>query len=263
MTSIAPVAWACAGVKWQVRSAGVLAASAPLLQQPDSCFVGDVSLLRDTTYVTMGRVPVAFSGGERWLLRRTNYTKPKARLRDTFRVSGPMRAFTRGLEFERVGLPTPRVLAAGIRRAWQKPVKGYLLVEEIHTATTLVEYLRTHGQVPGRTIANVARAIVQMHEAGFTHGDLTINNVLLDASLQPWFIDLERARARPRAVNWREAVEDFFRFARHVDTLGPAARFAALRLVRHYCAGRRWRGREREFATAVLARLHAKLKDNA
>jgi hypothetical protein len=100
-----------------------------------------------------------------------------------------------------------------------------------------------------------------MHSGGFIHGDLTISNVMLDSQFQPWFIDLERAQSRFRPVNWREAVEDFFRFARHVPTLGFAARFAALRLVKHYCTERGWTGRERDFATAVLTRLRRKLND--
>jgi hypothetical protein len=64
-------------------------------------------------------------------------------------------------------------------------------------------------------------------------------------------------------VNWREAVEDFFRFARHVPTLGFTARFAALRLVKHYCAGRHWGGREREFVLCVEKLLRRKIRDSS
>jgi hypothetical protein len=208
----------------------------------------------------LARLPASLSGEHRWLLRRTNYGKREACVRDFFRPAAPIRAFRRGLEFERAGLPTPRVLAAGVMRRWQVPVKGYLIVQEIQPAETLVERLRAHGQITGAAIRRVAQAIVRMHESGLTHGDLTINNVLLDAQQLPWFIDLERARARPRPVNWREAVEDFFRFARHVPALGFPARFAALRLAKHYCAGRHWGGREREFVNHVQARLREKVK---
>lgn len=260
---IAPVSVQRGEVKWTARSPQILTALEPLLKTADSFLTEKKSLLRDTVLVTLARLPASISGEQRWLLRRTNYGKRDARVRDLFRPSGPMRAFRRGLDFERAGLPTPRVLAAGIGRRWHLPAKGYLLVEEIQPAETLVEHLRSHGQIPGTAIRRVAQAVVRMHDRGFTHGDLTINNVLLDEQLLPWFIDLERARSRARPVNWSEAVEDFFRFARHVPTLGFAGRFAALRLVKHYCVGRGWAGRERNFALSVEARVRQKVKNNA
>ena len=92
------------------------------------------------------------------------------------------------------------------------------------------------------------------------HGDLTINNILLDEHLDPWFIDLERARLSAKAVGWQRAAEDFFRLSRHVEKLGPSAQRAALRLTVRYCTVRGWAHRSREFAAAVRARLRRKLK---
>jgi hypothetical protein len=45
-----------------------------------------------------------------------------------------------------------------------------------------------------------------------------------------------------------------------VPALGFPARFAALRLAKHYCAGRHWGGKEREFINHVQARLREKVK---
>jgi tRNA A-37 threonylcarbamoyl transferase component Bud32 len=99
-----------------------------------------------------------------------------------------------------------------------------------------------------------------LHGKGFIHGDLTIGNVLLDARLGPWLVDLDRGRTTAGPVAWRGAVEDFFRFARHVPTLGPGARFGALRLLKAYCRERGWLGRERDFAADILKRLKQKVK---
>lgn len=256
---IAPVSFRRGDVKWTARSSQVMTALAPLLPAPDAFLTEKESLLRDTVLVTLARLPASLSGEGRWLLRRTNYGKPEARVRDLFRRSGPMRAFQRGLDFERADVPTPRVLAAGIVRQWHQPLKGYLIVEEIHPAETLLEHLRRRGNLAGAETERIARVIARMHECGITHGDLTINNVLLDAQRRPWFIDLERARVRAWPVGRGGAVGDFFRMARHVEELGPAARQAGLRLLRHYCIVRGWTGQARSLATAILERLERKV----
>ena len=246
-------------VQWMVRADDDVSAHETIFREPDA-ELAQHQPFRDTILVTLARIPGAMPGGKSYLLRRTNYGKPMARVRDFFRTAAPIRAFRNALELEAAGIPTPRVIAAGIVRKLQKPICGYLLVEEISGASSLVDYIKAHHGVPHRTIKEMAQVITHLHEKGIIHGDLTIGNVLLDAHLKIWLVDLDRLKTQSRAVNWRGAVEDFFRFARHIPVLGPGARFGALRLLKAYCALRGWAGREREFSADVLERLKQKVK---
>lgn len=260
---ISPVALRAGGIRWKARSAALAADISELLREPDAWLADKDRLVHDTFLVTMGRVAWPALKGSRWLLRRTNYGKPMATFRDFFRVSGPMRAFQRSLAFEQADIPVPRVLAAGIVRKLHRPVVGYLLMEEIVSAASLREHAQRHRNFPPAVVERVTKAVARMHENGFVHGDLTINNVLLDERLQPWLVDLERAKFLGPPANWRATVDDFYRFARYISKLGPGGRFASLRLLILYCRLRGWAGREREFANAVLTRLRLRVKEAA
>jgi len=255
----APVTLRVGPVRWRVRSAEVAEAIRAVLLDPEAWLNRKDVLIHDTWRIRIARVPLSLDPCGRALLRRSSYGKGGAQWRDFFRTAGPLRAFRNALALERAGIATPRVLAAGIARSFHVPKAGYLLVEEIVPAVTLATLVRQPGPIPVATIRRVAGMIARMHQQGFIHGDLTINNVLLDGQSQPWFIDLERGRRCPGPVNWRQAVEDFHRFARHVGKFGAPARFAALRLLKHYCAARGWAGREREFSAALYQRLKHKL----
>lgn len=256
---VAPVALKAGQVRWRVRSAAVAEALRELLQAPDVPRQNKDALIHDTWLVSVARVALPIVPGGRALLRRSSYANRHARWRDCFRTAGPLRAFRQALALERAGIATPRVLAAGVARVFRVPRAGYLLVEEIAPATTLAKLAQQPGYVPPLVTRRVAEMIARMHGLGFIHGDLTINNVLLDEHLQPWFIDLERGRRCWSPVSWRQAVEDFHRFARHVGKFRVPARLAALRLLRHYCQLRGWAGREREFAEALRRRLAHKI----
>ena len=255
----APLFLRIGSVRWVVRSAAVSESIQGLLQEPEANFASKQSLIHDTWLVSLAPVPVPVAANGRALLRRTNYGKRHARWRDFFRTAGPLRAFQNALAMEQAGLPTPRVLAAGVARKLNVPQVGYLLVEEIAPATTLAMLARQAGGLSGTAVRRVAGEIARLHGQGFLHGDLTINNVLLDGEGRPWFIDLERARHVGRPVNWRQAVDDFHRFARHVGKFSPGAQMSALRLLKHYCVARGWSGREREFAGALYQRLKHKI----
>jgi hypothetical protein len=258
--SIAPIRLSIGTAQWEVRSSAVVESISDLLRQPDNYLERKEGLIHDTFMVTLGRVSLPTSASHRLLLRRNNYGKPAAKWRDTFRTAGPFRAFRSALEMERAGLPAARVLAAGIRRAWRVPQAGYLLVEEIPNAVTLASLAQRPAGLSRRGIRRVVGDIVRLHENGFIHGDLTINNMLLDDGGQPWFIDLERTRRVRGAVNWQQAINDFHRFARHFGKFSAVVRFGALRLLKDYCEGRGWTGKEREFINALARRLRRKIE---
>ena len=241
---------------WRVRSPEPVGLR-EVLEGPDRMLARREALLRDTPLVTLVRLTL--SGGTAVLLRRTNYAKPSARWRDAVRGAAPMRALRCAVALERAGIASPRVFAAGVVRKGWLPVVGYLVVQEVPGAVTLARCAADPAcSISPTSVRLVAEAIARLHEAGWRHGDLTINNVLLDAQGRPWFIDLDRARRVIVPMGWLRAVEDFHRFARHVRGFRRAAWFSALRLLRHYCALRGWQGREREFARAIAGRLRGK-----
>jgi hypothetical protein len=247
-------------VRWILRLESNVSALETLLTNPET-FFRPHTLVRDGTMVTIARISLPALASQPLLLRRTNYGKPRARLRDCFRPAAPIRAFRNALALEREGIPTPSVIAAGIVRRWAVPVGGYLLVEEIQSAQSIGDYVVAHRGLPHGAVERVADAIGKLHHLGFIHGDLTIGNILLDRQMQPWFVDLERMRSCGEPVNWQLAVEDFFRFARHVRKLGPGARFGAWRLIKRYCVQRHWAGREREFVSDILEVLQRRVRD--
>jgi hypothetical protein len=260
LTAVAPLALKIGRARWQVRSAAVAQLISGWLNDPDALLANKAALTHDTLPVTMARTAWPTAPSRHALLRRNNYAKPSTRWRDVFRTAGPLRAFHTALALERAGIPTPRVLAAGVVRQLRLPRAGYLLVEEIAPATTLAKLAQQPAGIPRLTIRRVAEEIARMHERGFLHGDLTINNVLLDGQGQPWFIDLERARIIGHPANWRQAVDDFHRIARHVWKFSPGARRSALRLMITYCAARGWAGRERRFSDAIFQRVKHKME---
>jgi tRNA A-37 threonylcarbamoyl transferase component Bud32 len=247
-------------ISWVLHSESDLSALETLLANPEKIFRPD-TLVRDGTMVTIARVPSPLRSVESCLLRRTNYGKPRARLRDCFRPAAPIRAFRNALALEVAGIATPRVIAAGVIRTWRVPLKGYLLVEEIQSAQSIGDYVTVHRGLPHAAIERVADVIANLHKSGFIHGDLTIGNILLDQRLHPWFVDLERMGSYGSPVEWRQATEDFFRLARHVKKLGPGATFGALRLIKRYCAQRGWAKRERQLSTDIFDLLRRKVRD--
>jgi hypothetical protein len=63
-------------------------------------------------------------------------------------------------------------------------------------------------------------------------------------------------------VGWRQAVEDFHRFARHFGKFSPAGKRGALRLLKQYCFARGWAQREREFIQLLEKRLKHKIAED-
>ncbi|HEU0230490.1 MAG TPA: 3-deoxy-D-manno-octulosonic acid kinase [Burkholderiaceae bacterium] len=97
------------------------------------------------------------------------------------------------------GLAVPRPIAA-----------AYWRHGPTYTAAIIVE--RIAGAVPLAcamdpvSCPKVARAIFDMHEAGFWHADLNAFNILFDGGGQVWLIDFDRGRrcrltSRRRAAN--------------------------------------------------------------
>jgi serine/threonine-protein kinase RIO1 len=256
---VAPVRFRAGFARWEVRSAAAAQAIGELLREPERFTARPDSVIHQTWLVTVTRACLPALGNGSWLLRRSNYAKASARKRDFFRTAAPIRAFRNALALEAAGIPTPCALAAGVRRVLRVPRAGYLLTEEVSDAVAVARLMQSEAGASRAAVSAVAEAIAQLHERGFIHGDLTINNILLDGVARPWFIDLERTRRVRGPVNWGQAVEDFHRLARHFSQFSPAGRSGALRVVVLYCAARGWAGREMEFAQAIYRRVKTKI----
>lgn len=254
-----PVSLKAGSVRWRVRSAEIAAEIRDVLDAPKEAMQRSDTVIHETGVITIVRVPLPIAAGGHALLRSNNYGRHRVRMRDFFRMSGSLRAFRNALALERVGIPTPRILAAGILRSFHVPRAGYLLMDEISPAITLAELAKRPDSIPPGVIRGLAEEIANMHGKGFIHGDLSINNVLIDENLRPWFIDLDRARRTFGPANWNNTADEFHRLARHVWKFRPCMRFAALRMLVQYCRLRGWSGREREFAEAVHRQLAKKV----
>lgn len=259
LQTIAPARLKAGAVRWEVRSPAAAQVIGELLRNPERFTAQRENVIHQSWLVTMVRVSLPTRLDGVWLLRRSNYAKRSAQRRDFFRIAASVRAFRNALALEAAGMPTPRPLAAGVEREFGVPQTGYLLTEEVPGALTLASLAQSEAGAPRTVLHAVAEAIARLHERGFIHGDLTINNILLDATGRPWFVDLERTRRVRGPVNWRQAVEDFHRLARHFSQFSPAGRSGALRLVVLYCAARGWAGRELEFAKAIYERVRHKV----
>lgn len=132
---------------------------------------------------------------------------------DRYRGSPAQRAFQAALFLREGGLSTPAPIA--VLELWQSgPAKTARLKQSYYLcaylqADSLREQLRwiytqnPDNQAMLELLGRVAPAVADMHDAGFRHGDLGNQNILLprraDGSLEkPQFIDLNRARIKPQ-----------------------------------------------------------------
>lgn len=117
-----------------------------------------------------------------------------------------------------------------------------------------LERRRVAGEDARRLLREVARLVARFHDAGFFHGDLTANNVLLapDAGARPdgapglWLIDLDRTkslRRLPAAVRLAAQVVDLRMLL--LSSWRKIPRRAWLRLFVEYARARGIRGAAR------------------
>jgi 3-deoxy-D-manno-octulosonic acid kinase len=97
------------------------------------------------------------------------------------------------------GLPVPRPVAA-LCEFRGLISSGALLTACIPCAQTLADVLPGQSDDPHAMSdiwARVGKCIRQFHDAGVWHADLNARNILLDAELRVFLIDLDRARFTP------------------------------------------------------------------
>jgi len=110
------------------------------------------------------------------------------------------------------GLPVPLALAAGWWRAGGFWYRQALLTRRLEGTRSLAESLQAHdSDIPW---AELGRTLARFHLEGVGHPDLNAHNILIDAALQPWLIDFDRASDGPLSA--RQAAANLARLRRSI-----------------------------------------------
>jgi tRNA A-37 threonylcarbamoyl transferase component Bud32 len=170
-------------------------------------------------------------------LKRYNIKKKISVLKDLFRESRAIRAYRKAYHLELLGIPTPRPVAAAERRRVRVLLHSYFVMEEIPGAIELGEYLRRTQRPHREVITRIGELIGRLHDEGFSHRDLKETNIILDAKLTPYVIDLEGLTYQ-RLVPMGRAVADLQRLARGAANYPNVTRDDRAVFLHAYCRTR-------------------------
>jgi 3-deoxy-D-manno-octulosonic acid kinase len=167
-----------------------------------------------------GEVLIVEHGADTWVLRHYRRGGLVARfVDDHYLWSGAARsrAFRewRLLRTLRAaGLPVPNPVAAHVYRT------GLIYTADIITSylpdTRKLSWFIAQGRVPAESWRRVGAMIRAVHEQGVDHPDLTAHNVLLDGQGQPFLVDFDNARLKPRGEWQRLGIQRLNRSLRKV-----------------------------------------------
>jgi serine/threonine protein kinase len=121
------------------------------------------------------------------------------------------------------GIPTVLSIGAIHHRIFFPFYRAYFLSLEVPHAIDLIQYFNERGAHPSRenlslkrkTIRSAGLLIRQFHQAGFSHGDLQLKNVLV-AEDQLLLIDFDRSYRKP-SLSTRERMKNLLRLNRSVE----------------------------------------------
>ena len=231
--------------------------------------------LRGSSSRSAGRASVwrwspSWRGGHPLVVRQFVHGGVLRRLwADLFLTSRPMLGEVRvGLHALGRGVPTCRPVALRLERVWGPLLRAHYVTEEIEGAENLLEFcLRPGGAAdcpPAQRqalAAALARTIAAMHEAGISHGDLNLKNLLVvegQGEAIVCVVDFKKARLMDR-VALKARLRGMVRLDRSV-VKWPASRRAVtvtdrLRVLRNYLrlqpeAGGNWKDIARRVRTS-------------
>jgi 3-deoxy-D-manno-octulosonic acid kinase len=174
-----------------------------------------------------GAFRVVLPGGQRAVVRLYRRGGVLARfVHDTYLAPGlglgsglgtrPLRELAVTAEVRRRGVATADVLAARVEG--DVFYRGALLTAEIPSATTLIDALRRADPAARRVLAaSAGRAIAGLHEAGVSHADLNMTNILVAPGPDGEriaLVDFDRARLRDGALPTAARRRNLTRLAR-------------------------------------------------
>jgi tRNA A-37 threonylcarbamoyl transferase component Bud32 len=101
-------------------------------------------------------------------------------------------------------------------------------------------------------VSRLASLLARLHEQGFSHRDLKSTNVLLDAELRPYLIDLDGLRQAGRVTAKRSA-RDLARLWRGVSASPARLGANPWRFLKAYRSHRGWQADLRSLARQIQA----------
>jgi tRNA A-37 threonylcarbamoyl transferase component Bud32 len=217
-------------LKWQVRLPFAGAALSEIEAAPDR-------LLGQKAFtIKTGRTSSVGCKGA-FVLKRYNSPGAANLFKNIFRSSRSRRAYRKGYHLELLGIPTPRSVATADRRIGPALRCSYLITESIPGAQELGAYLRCVDHPDKQVIYLTAQLLAQLHQEGFSHGDLKERNILLDSQLKPYIIDLDALRYR-KGIHDAAAAGDLQRLNRALESYPNIGRWERFAFLRHYCRRR-------------------------
>lgn len=135
--------------------------------------------------------------GHDFFFKRTNNKGVRHTFRYLFRPARSYRAAFAADRIRAAGLPTPRVFAAGERKAGPFLLGSYLITEALDDVVPASAFLSGNplaAQQPEKILKAAGRLLRGLHADGFYHGDLKFSNLYLrnDGSLGFWDLDSVR-----------------------------------------------------------------------
>ena len=162
------------------------------------------------------------------ILKRVDATRWTDPLASMFRPPPALHAWRMGHALALRGLATPRPLAVWHRSRCGLPTTGYLLMDRLPEARTLLDHLRAGGEKRG-VLHELGRLIRRLHAWHLSHRDLKAANILVsparpvmgargleraesDGKQHVWLCDLAGVRRHP-GISEARRVRDLARLA--------------------------------------------------
>ncbi|MCX7825278.1 MAG: lipopolysaccharide kinase InaA family protein [Verrucomicrobiae bacterium] len=213
------------GLTWHVRRSALNCGLETVLESADRLVEQRGAQIKDSRSATIARA-------QGYFIKRTNPGKLANWFKDIFRPSRAQQAFLRAYHLELCGIPTPTAVACGDLRTLGFLHHSYLVTVDVPLALDLSQIVLR--KVPltlterRRMLRDLAQLIAKLHDCGFSHRDLKVQNILAGPPPRRplYLIDLDGLSDVDRVTPQR-ARKDLARLdrgAREVLLAGPRER---------------------------------------
>ncbi|MCG2676344.1 lipopolysaccharide kinase InaA family protein [bacterium] len=129
---------------------------------------------------------------------------------DLYRPSKAMREFVLGNRLSEMRIPVAEPLAVGEKRNFRLLKKCFLITEELSLGTNLSLHVNSFHTLLNKEkirekrefISKLAKSIRDIHNRGFTHGDLNTSHIMVRGN-RFYYLDFENARLKKRTSDFR------------------------------------------------------------
>ncbi len=216
----------CGGLTWRVRTEDWNEPVQRILDDPDGFLEGRASIRKQKRSRTVGIA-------DGYVVKRYTFRNLETSLKDLFRSSYALRALSKARQLERAGIPAPIPVAAAEKRVMGILLRSYFVMRELPAITPLDEWTGDKR----KSIQDLARCLVELHQAGFSHRDMRHRNVVFDPNGRVYLLDLEQV-SYVRTVSEACAIADIAWLARDAPNLESASLADRARFLREYCERR-------------------------